>query len=200
VTETQREFWPLPLKAFGLALLGLALGLLITRGAISERLPIAVDTIGPWRVEARAGEADADPYTRARIERSGEIPLGLGEGLRMTTRADSDGGRLDPRCAYKVGPKMPPARFWTLEVTDLAGFPTANSADRYGLRSTEILREADGSFTVWVSPRAHPGNWLPVGEAARFALTLRLYDPALGGAAVGFENAIAPSVVKERCG
>ena len=194
------ERWPLPLKAFGLALVGLALGLVVTRGAISERLPIAVDTIGPWRVEARAGDADADPYTRARVERSGEIPLGVGEGLRMTTRADSDGRRLDPRCAYKVGPKMPAARFWTLEVTDWAGFPIDNPADRYALRSTEILRAPDGSFTIWVSPRAHAGNGLPVGDAGKFALTLRLYDPALSGAAVGFENATAPEVVKGRCG
>jgi hypothetical protein len=188
------------LKALAVAVVGLALGLLATRATLSERLPIAVDTLGPWRVEARVGDADADPYTRARIERSGEIPLALGEGLRMTTRTDNEGRRLDPGCLYKVGPRMPPARYWTLEVTDWAGYPLANPAERYVLRSSEILREPDGGFAIWVSPRAHAGNWLPIGETGKFALTLRLYDAALSGAAVGIETAVAPAVFRVRCG
>lgn len=186
------------LKAVLIAVAGLALGLWLTRAALSELLPIAVDELGQWRVEARAGAADADPYTHARIEQDGEIPLGLGEGLRLTTRVDARGRALDARCAYKFGPHAPPARYWTLEALDAAGFPVENVAERYVMRSTEILREPDGSFWIHISARAHAGNWLPVGGGS-FALALRLYDPALSSAAIRVEKNAAPAVVRERC-
>ena len=187
-------------KSLLVALAGLALGLWATRAALSSLLPIAADRLGQWRVEGRAGAADADPYTRARVERDGEIPLGLGEGLRLTAREDSDGRALNPACVYRFGPHAPPARYWTLEAVDEEGYPIENEAGRYVLRSSEILRQSDGSFVITISPRAHAGNWLPIGGGARFALALRLYDPALSGAAVGVERSGAPLVVRERCG
>ncbi len=187
-------------KALAVAVAGLALGLWATRAALTGALPIAVDSLGQWRMEARAGAADADPYTRARIERSGEIALGLGEGLRLTTRVDSQGRALDSSCLYKLGPQAPTARYWTLEAIDGAGYPFENADGRYVLRSTEILRHPDGGFTIWISEGPHAGNWLPLAPRVRFGLTMRLYDPALSDAAVGFERATAPSVVREHCG
>ena len=178
---------------------GLSLGLWTTQAALTGRLPIAVDRLGGWTVEARAGAADADPYTRARLERNGEIPLALGEGLRLTTRQDSEGRALDPGCLYKVGSHAPPSRYWTLEAIDAAGFPIENAAERYVLRSNELLREPDGAFWIWVSPSVHSGNWLPVGAGARFGLALRLYDPALSDAAVGVEQTSAPRVIRDHC-
>jgi hypothetical protein len=186
------------IKALLIALTGFALGLWSARAALSDRWPIAIDRIGAWSVEARAGAANADPYTRARVERAGEAPLALGEGLRMTTNADSDGRALDARCVYRVGPHAPPARYWTLELIDGEGRPVPNPADRYVLRSNEILREADGGFSIFVSARAHAGNWLPIGAPVRFGLALRLYDPALSGA-LGVDEAAAPIVARERC-
>ena len=186
-------------KALAVAVAGLALGLWSLRAALTGALPIAVDSLGPWRMEARAGAADADPYTRARIERSGEIALGLGEGLRLTTRLDSQGRALDSACIYKLGRQTPTARYWTLEAIDGSGFPFENADRRYALRSTELLRDADGGFAIWIAESPHSGNWLPVAPRVRFGLALRLYDPALSDAAVGFERAAAPSVVRERC-
>lgn len=188
------------LKNFAVAFVGLGLGLWATDAALSGLLPIAVDTLGQWRVEARAGAADADPYTRARVERSGEIPLALGEGVTLTTNVDSQGHALNSACLYKLGEKAPTARYWTLTPIDANGFPLANSDDRYVLRSAEILREANGGFWIWISSRAHAGNWLPIGAKGAFGLALKLYDPALGDAAVGFERATAPAVFKVACG
>jgi hypothetical protein len=187
------------LRAFAVAVAGLALGLWTTGAALSGLLPIAVDRLGQWRYEARAGAADADPYTRARVERSGEIPLALGEGVTLVTDVDSDGHALSSACLYKLGPKAPTARYWTLTPIDSDGFVLASADDRAVLRSTEILREADGGFWIWISRRVHSGNWLPLGADGAFALELKLYDPALGDAAVGFERATAPDVVRVRC-
>ena len=180
-----------------LALAGLALGLWTTQAALTGTLPISVDRLGPWRAPLRA--ADADPYARARVERSGEIPLGLGEGLRLSATLDSDGRALDAHCLYRVGPRAPPARYWTLSVEDDSGFPVENAAGRYVLRSNEILREPDGAFWIALSARAQPGNWLPLGGRGAFVLALRLYDPALTGLNTGADAAVAPRIERLRC-
>ena len=55
-----------------------------------------------------------------------------------------------------------------------------NPAGRYGFRSSEVLRAADGGFVDLRLRAAHAGNWLPIGADSRFALVLRLYDSPLG--------------------
>src|ERR1700679_1515627 len=56
-------------------------------------------TIGAWSVATKAGAIDADPYTRASLERSGDIPLALGEGLQLIARADDSARALVRRCS-----------------------------------------------------------------------------------------------------
>ena len=145
--------------------------------------PFSEVSIGPWRVAVKAGSLEADPYTRAALERSGEIPLALGEGLQLVARVDSDRRPLDPRCLYRVGSRTPAARYWSLSLVDGKGFPVENAAGRYGFRSSEILRQSDGGFAVYVSALAHAGNWLPIGHVQDFALVLRLYDTPLAASA-----------------
>lgn len=178
---------------------GLALGLWSSRQILAEGSPFGVVTIGAWRVAAKAGSTEADPYTRAALERSGEIPLALGEGLQLVARVDDAGRPLDPRCTYRVAPRTPAARYWTLSLVDRNGLPVENAAGRYGFRSSEILREGDGAFSIYVSASAHPGNWLPIGAAQPFALVLRLYDSPLSATAGGIETSAAPSVGRIGC-
>ena len=188
------------LLAAAVSLGALMLGLWTTQAALTGALPISVERLGPWRAPARSGVDEADPYAHARVERSGEIPLGLGEGLRLAAASDSDGNALNARCLYRVGPHVPSARYWTLEAVDEDGFPLENLAQRYVLRSGEILREPDGEFWIWLSARARAGNWLPLPASGGFALTLRLYDPALTGLAAGADSASAPRIERVRCG
>jgi hypothetical protein len=86
-----------------------------------------------------------------------------------------------------------------LSVVDREGFPVGNAAGRYGFRSSEILRDADGGFSIFVSASAHAGNWLPIGAPDPFALVLRLYDSPLSATAGGIEKRAAPSIVREAC-
>ena len=137
-------------KAIAVGAIGLALGVAAS-GSILVDPPFGGVTIGAWRVAAKAGSIDADPYTRAALARSGEIPLALGEGLELVARVDSSGRALDRRCVYRVGSHTPAARYWTLSLTDAEGFPVDNAAGRYGFRSSEILRDGDGGFSVYVS-------------------------------------------------
>jgi len=187
------------LKALLTVVAALALGLWSTRAILVNGGPFDVVEIGAWRVAAKAGAVDADPYTRASLERSGEIPLALGEGLQLVARKDDQGHGLDPRCIYRVGPHAPAARYWTLGVVDASGYPIENPAGRYVLRSSEILREAGGEFSIYVSATAHAGNWLPIAAPGRFALVLRLYDSPMSATAGGIEKSAAPEITREGC-
>jgi hypothetical protein len=185
-------------KAVLAAALGLVLGWRTTEALLANGGPFDGVRLGAWRLASKAGAIDADPYTRASLARGGEIPLALGEGFRLIARVDDSGQPLRARCVYRVGPRAPITRYWTLGVVDADGFPIENPARRYVLRSSEILRGSDGGFFIWVSATAHAGNWLPVGAPGEFSLVLRLYDSPLGAASGGIEEA-APLVARESC-
>jgi hypothetical protein len=187
------------IKALLACIVGLAVGLWATSASLRIGRGFDATTIGAWTVSEKAGAPDADPYTRANLERSGEIPLAAGEGLQFIARSDDSGAALDPRCAYLVGHTTPPARYWTLTLSDRQGFPVENPAARYGFRSSEIVRSADGGFIIAVSAGAHSGNWLPIGAKNRFALALRLYDSPVSATAGAIEKAAMPSIVRESC-
>ena len=85
-----------------LAGLVLAFGLGLGSAWLTVRSPSPIDaiSIGPWQAWPRAGTDEADPYSRARAARTGEVPLGSGEGLSLLARTDSSG---QPRQALKIG-------------------------------------------------------------------------------------------------
>ncbi|MGA2041957.1 MAG: DUF1214 domain-containing protein [Roseiarcus sp.] len=187
------------IKALIACVVGLGLGFGATALSLRNSPGLEVSTIGAWTVSEKAGTLEADPYIRAGLERSGEIPLAAGEGLQFIARVDDEGDGLDPRCAYLIGRSTPPARYWTLSLVDLQGFPVENPAARYGFRSSEIVRDADGGFTIAVSARAHAGNWLPIGSKNRFALVLRLYDSPVSATAGAIEKGAMPHIAREAC-
>jgi hypothetical protein len=180
--------------------IGLGLGLMASAYALSRSSPFDRVRLGPWEIAAHAGSPEADPYTRANLERSGEIPLAVGEGLQLIASVDDDGRRLDSRCTYAVGPRVPAARYWTLSLIDPNGWPVDNLAGRYGFRSSEIERAANGDFVITVARDVQPGNWLPIGRSGSFALALRLYDSPLGATAAEIDRSAAPRVTKVGCG
>src|SRR5688572_23413496 len=65
--------------------LGISLGLGLWSAWLAVRSPSPIDaiTLGPWQAWPNAGTKDVDPYSRARLARTGEIPLGSGEGLTL---------------------------------------------------------------------------------------------------------------------
>jgi hypothetical protein len=92
----------------------------------------------------------------------------------------------------------PQARYWTLTLYDLDGRLVANSVQRQGFTSHEIVRRANGSFEIVVSPRARPGNWLPTGRIERYILVLRLYDTPVTAATRG-RDVTMPAIARRAC-
>lgn len=154
---------------------------------------------GPWISHPRNGAIDADPYAKAVIARSGEIPLGLGEGLSFVAGRDSAGQPLVGSCTYRVVGRVPPTRYWTITLHAPDGSLVPNEAQRFGFTSGELVRRADGVVSIAVSRQVQPGNWLPAGTAGRFQLALRLYDTPVSGTANALDAASLPRIEREGC-
>ena len=183
---------------FALIIAG-AVGLGLTYFALTRGAAFGALTIGSWTAWPKTGTADADPYARATIARTGQLPVALGDGVSFTAKSDDSGKPLDGRCDVVLSGVTPAARFWTLTLYNNDGDLIANSIDRYGFSSQEILRRADGSFEIAVSPRASPGNWLPTGGVDRFTLVLRLYDTAVGVATKAGREVPMPAIETRDC-
>jgi len=168
--------------------------LTLTRGAAFGTM-----SIGAWTARPKSGTADADPYARAEIARAGRLPTGIGDGVAFTAQTDDAGKPLDGRCEVVVSGVTPAARFWTMTLYTVDGSLVANSLNRYGFTSEEIVRHADGSFDMTISPRASSGNWLPTGGIEHYLLMLRFYDTAVGVSARTGREVPMPSVTTRSC-
>src|SRR6476619_5987497 len=145
--------------------------LALTRGTAFSAVPI-----GAWTAWPRSGTRDIDPYARAAIARSGELPVGSGDGVAFVARADDNGRLFDGRCDLKISGTTPQARFWTLTLYDPQGRLIGNAIERQGFTSQEIVRNADGSFDIVAAPRSRAG-----GRAMIRWLLLSLAGTLLGG-------------------
>ncbi len=177
------------------AVIGLgATWLTLTRGVTFGSL-----TIGAWKAWPKSGSVDIDPYARATIARTGELPIGTGDGVAFYARTDDAGSTFDGRCTFVISGMSPAARYWTVTLYDPEGRLVANSIDRHGFTSAEVVRDAGGRVTINVGPRARPGNWLPSGGVEKFVLVWRLYDTPIGVAMRTTKEGPMPAIVRKGC-
>jgi hypothetical protein len=179
--------------------LAAAIGLGATWMAVTQGTAFGGVTLGAWTAWPKVGTPGIDPYARAMIARSGELPIGSGDGVAFYARADDTGRLLDGRCDVVLSGITPQARYWTITLYDPEGRLIANSVQRQGFTSQEIMRRADGSFEIVAAPRARPGNWLPTGGVEKYLLVLRLYDTPVGMATRSGREAPMPAISKGAC-
>lgn len=180
-------------------ILAAAIGLGATWMTATRGTDLGTLTIGAWTARPRTGTVEVDPYSRASIARSGELPIGAGDGVAFAATRDDRKRTLDGRCDVVVSGITPPARFWTLTLYDSKGRLVPNSLQRYGFTSQEIIRGADGAFELHMASRSRAGNWLPTGGIERYTLVLRLYDTPVGVATRTQRDAPMPSVTTVSC-
>jgi hypothetical protein len=176
-----------------------AIGLGATWFAITQSTAYGGVTIGAWTAWPKVGTVGIDPYARAMVARSGELPVGSGDGVAFYARSDDAGWPLDGRCDTVLAGITPQARYFTITLYDYDGRLVANSVERHGFTSQEIMRRSDGTFEITVGPRARPGNWLPSGGIERYLLVLRLYDTPIGVATRTGREAPMPSISRKAC-
>ena len=158
--------------------LATAVGLGSTYMTATRGTELGTLTIGAWTARPKSGSSEIDPYSRASIARSGELPIGTGDGIAFTATTDDNKKPLDGRCDVVVSGVTPAARFWTL---------------------TLFVRGSDGALELRVAARSRAGNWLPTGGIERYALMLRLYDTPVGVATRTQRDAPMPSISTVNC-
>ncbi|MCX7322519.1 MAG: DUF1214 domain-containing protein, partial [Hyphomicrobiales bacterium] len=114
-------------------------GLGLTWTTATRGVDLNTLTIGAWTARPRSGSSEIDPYARASVARSGELPIGTGDGITFTAITDDAKKLLDGRCDVIISGVTPPARFWTLSLYDTKGRLVANTLDRYGFTSQEVV-------------------------------------------------------------
>jgi hypothetical protein len=184
------------LFAFAIAAL---IGLGATWLTLKEGIAYGGITVGAWTAWPKTGTPGIDPYARAMVARSGELPTGSGDGITFFARTDDATRPLDGRCDVALSGTTPPARFWTLTLYDPEGKLVANSVQRHGFTSQELIRSASGTFGITIGPRARPGNWLPTGGVERYVLALRLYDTPVGLATRSGPDTPMPAISQKGC-
>ena len=179
---------------------GLALGLGLWTAWLAVRSPAPIDAIllGSWQAWPNAGTESVDPYSRARLARTGEIPLGSGEGLMLLAQTDDSGEPLTSRCDYRIEGQTPPARLWTLSVEDIEGRVVADGGNVSALSSDVLLRAPDGNFEIVLSPTTKAGNWIFTGNASRIRVVVRLYDTT-ARLVTAMTTLTMPRIRRERC-
>lgn len=177
---------------------GLGLGLWSAWLAVRSPAPIDAIAIGAWQAWPNAGTVDVDPYSRARLARTGELPLGSGEGLALLAQTDDSGAALIGTCNYRIVGHTPPARLWTLAVETPEGLVVRNVHGLSALSSDALLRSPGGAFEVALSPAPRPGNWVSTAEAPRFRVVMRLYDTT-ARIVTALTTLTMPGIVRERC-
>ena len=176
-----------------------AVGLGATWMTATRGVNVGTITIGAWTARPKTGTSDIAPYSRASVARSGELPVGTGDGVTFSAAKDDSGKLLNGQCDVAVKGVTPAARFWTLTIYDNKGQLVANSLQRYGFTSQEIVRGSDGSFEVRITSRARAGNWLPTGGLDRYMRVLRVYDTPVGVATRTQKDAPMPAITTVSC-
>jgi hypothetical protein len=188
----------LTLLAVSIAI-ALGLGAWSADWALGEAADFGAVEAGPWRANPLAGAVDADPYSKARLARIGNLTLGLGEGILFRATRDSAGAPLRRECSYTLAGQTPPARIWTLAAFAPTGRLIPAGEGRPGwLVSRGLMRAEDNSVSIAVGPMARPGNWLAVTGTGAYVLALTLYDtPATSSSGLGKLD--LPTLVRGGC-
>jgi len=142
-------------------------------------------TVNGWSMTLKCGQPGNGILARAACAR---ILPGVNvaqEAAYWTTTVDSAGQRLNGARAYVLhfpaGQLPPNDAFWSLTITDTAGFMVQNPINRSSVGSRSGLApNADGSIDIYLQgaapPAGHESNWLPTATGA-FKLMLRAYLP-----------------------
>ncbi len=176
-----------------------SVGLGTTLYALQEGTPFGSFKVGAWTAWPRTGTPDIDPYARALVARSGELPMGAGDGIAFVATKDDTGAPLNGRCDVAVTGVTPQARFWTLTLYERDGKLVGNSISRHSFSSQEIVRNSEGMIDILVAPRARAGNWLPTAGVDRYMLVMRFYDSPISTASRTGRETPMPSIKVLEC-
>ena len=78
-------------------ILAAVVGLGMTWLTLTHGVAFGALTIGAWTAWPKSGSVDIDPYARAIVSRTGQLPVGTGDGVAFYARRDDAGNPFDGR-------------------------------------------------------------------------------------------------------
>jgi hypothetical protein len=183
-------------------IIGAVLAYLTANLMMNAVVRAATTTVNGWSTNMKAGQPGNGLLLRAACARTLPGVNVAQEAAYWTTTVDGAGRTLNGRREYVLhfpeGQLPPNDAFWSLTMTDVAGFMVPNPIDRSSVGSLSgLVPNADGSIDVYLqrtTPAGHESNWLPA-PASNFKLMLRAYMP---GRAVLDGEYHVPPVMKVR--
>lgn len=180
-------------------IIGAVTGIWSAHVAVSSGWQPGSVEIGPWTAFPDAGSRNANPYARALLAQSGDMPLAVGEGLVFTAQTDDESRPLSGDCIYKMAGRTPPTRIWTLTLSDERARTSTDDGAGASLTSVETIRDETGRFTIGIADSPLAGPWLKASPGTRFKLALRLYDTPVAATAASLTREQLPSVSRVSC-
>jgi len=133
--------------------------------------------LNAWRHDPEYGSTNAGLYVRARTQIAGPLALDRSEAIYFVADRDEQGEILRSDRVYRVEGGPFDARWWSITAYGDDHHLIPNRRNRYSYSSASITTDPDGRWSVRFSRTEQPGNWVPTGNATRFELFLRLYNP-----------------------
>ena len=166
-------------------IVGAVLGFLTAQLLMNAALNAVTTTVNGWRTTLKCGQPGNGILLRAACARTLPAVNVAQEAAYWTTTVDSAGRRLNGQRKYVLhfpaGGLPPNDAFWSLTMTDVAGFMAPNPINRSSVGSrSDLAPNADGSIDVYLQrtpPAGRESNWLPT-PAGNFKLMLRAYLPS----------------------
>ncbi len=180
-------------------IIGAVLAFITANVIMDVAMKSATTTVNGWSTTMKCGQPGNGILVRAACARTLPAVNVAQEAAYWTTTIDSEGrtlnGRHDYVMHFPAGQLPPNDAFWSLTMTDVAGYMVSNSIDRYSVGSrSDLVPNADGAIDIHVqstAPTGHESNWLPA-PAGNFKLMLRAYLP--GRAVLDGEYHVPPVI------
>jgi hypothetical protein len=180
--------------------IGATLAFLTAIGVMNIVAKTITTTTDGWSSIRACGQPDNGILVRAACAKALPIVNVFEEAAYWTTGADDSGrtltGMHDYVMHFPPGQLPPNNAFWSLTLTDVAGYMMNNAPDRHSVGdSSQLVQNPDGSVDVFLqheAPQGYEENWLPTPRGS-FRLMLRAYLP---GAAILTGTYRVPKVSK----
>lgn len=165
-------------------IIGAVLAFLTAQVVMNAVMKSITTTVNGWSATMKAGQPGNGLLLRAACARILPAINVAQEAAYWTTTVDGAGRTLNGQRAYVLhfpaGQLPPNEAFWSLTMTDVAGFMVRNPINRSSVGSrVGLTPNADGSIDIYIqrtAPAGHESNWLPA-PAGNFKLMLRAYLP-----------------------
>lgn len=172
------------------------LGLGFTALSLSTSSGFAAKREGGWKSWRLAGHQQADPYTRAFVAKTGQLPFPPQIAQTYFALYDNAHRRLHTSCTYLIESGAVEAKWWTLAAYDYNGLVVANPQKRYSFNAESAMTKFEGGFQIYISRHPQPENWLPMGSQGPFILVYRLYRQHLTDDKIGEDKKVVLPLIK----